>query len=188
MWKATAGHQVSVEAANSNDDDWETDPDFVVSKVVGEPSNAHNPKKRVFQWYQPFSWPFILVQPNRLSNGIVFDANEDLYKYSPSVFKARDFLWIEPLNFRLKRRPKIRVPPPLQKMGGRRVVKGANTSLNLAQCSFDSFKQMYCWKEIKKACRQERQERGAGCPALLCSALISVIGLFVVTSFFLSPS
>ncbi len=31
MWKASAGHQVKIEDANGNDDDWETDPDFVVS-------------------------------------------------------------------------------------------------------------------------------------------------------------
>ena len=33
MWKAAAGHQISVGSANGNDDDdWETDPDFVVSR------------------------------------------------------------------------------------------------------------------------------------------------------------
>ena len=33
MWKAAAGHQVNVGNANGNDDDdWETDPDFVVSR------------------------------------------------------------------------------------------------------------------------------------------------------------
>ena len=33
MWKAAAGHQVNVGNANGkDDDDWETDPDFVVSR------------------------------------------------------------------------------------------------------------------------------------------------------------
>ena len=33
MWKAAAGHQVNVGNANGNDDDdWETDPNFVVSR------------------------------------------------------------------------------------------------------------------------------------------------------------
>lgn len=29
MWKASAGHNVQVD--NNDDDEWETDPDFVVS-------------------------------------------------------------------------------------------------------------------------------------------------------------
>ena len=29
MWKASAGHNVQIDA--NDDDDWETDPDFVVS-------------------------------------------------------------------------------------------------------------------------------------------------------------
>lgn len=29
MWKASAGHTVSNLPAQSNDDDWETDPDFI---------------------------------------------------------------------------------------------------------------------------------------------------------------
>ena len=31
MWKASAGHSVAV-TAGGDDDDWETDPDFVVSR------------------------------------------------------------------------------------------------------------------------------------------------------------
>jgi len=33
MWRATAGQNVSV-AASGDDDDWETDPDFVVSETI----------------------------------------------------------------------------------------------------------------------------------------------------------
>ncbi|VEN63310.1 unnamed protein product [Callosobruchus maculatus] len=29
MWKAAAGHQVQVDVGNNDDDDWETDPDFI---------------------------------------------------------------------------------------------------------------------------------------------------------------
>ncbi|XP_055850988.1 src substrate cortactin [Episyrphus balteatus] len=29
MWKASAGHQIQNEQSNDNDDDWETDPDFI---------------------------------------------------------------------------------------------------------------------------------------------------------------
>ncbi len=35
MWKAAAGHNVDASSANgAGDDDWETDPDFVVSTGV----------------------------------------------------------------------------------------------------------------------------------------------------------
>lgn len=30
MWKSQVGHDVKVEATANDDDDWETDPDFVV--------------------------------------------------------------------------------------------------------------------------------------------------------------
>lgn len=33
MWKAAAGHNVSV-TQNDGGDDWETDPDFVVSQTA----------------------------------------------------------------------------------------------------------------------------------------------------------
>lgn len=29
MWKASAGYQIQNDTSNDNDDDWETDPDFV---------------------------------------------------------------------------------------------------------------------------------------------------------------
>lgn len=32
MWKASAGHTVSITQDDSGADDWETDPDFVVSR------------------------------------------------------------------------------------------------------------------------------------------------------------
>lgn len=31
MWKSQAGKKVNVASANANDDDWETEADFVVS-------------------------------------------------------------------------------------------------------------------------------------------------------------
>lgn len=30
MWKSQVGHDVKIEATANDDDDWETDPDFVV--------------------------------------------------------------------------------------------------------------------------------------------------------------
>lgn len=29
MWKAAAGHQINIGNVNTEDDEWETDPDFV---------------------------------------------------------------------------------------------------------------------------------------------------------------
>lgn len=34
MWKASAGHTVSVTQDDGGADDWETDPDFVVSRLL----------------------------------------------------------------------------------------------------------------------------------------------------------
>jgi len=34
MWKASAGHNIKTSIDNDDDDDWETDPDFVVSIIL----------------------------------------------------------------------------------------------------------------------------------------------------------
>ena len=49
MRKAFVDHQISLEAANGDDDDWETDPDFVVSR-------HRNNVRTVFQ-IMPFLLP-----------------------------------------------------------------------------------------------------------------------------------
>ena len=34
MWRASAGHNVTASVDNGDDDDWDTDPDFVVRYLV----------------------------------------------------------------------------------------------------------------------------------------------------------
>ena len=39
MWRASAGHNVTASVGNVDDDDWDTDPDFVVSVTTLEISS-----------------------------------------------------------------------------------------------------------------------------------------------------